>query len=226
MELDDGDIAEPWTLTAADYALVMAKNGANRLGFALLLLFYRAHGQFPKKPTEIEAGSVARVARQLGVEPNGHDEYDTASRTWKRHRAEIRALAGFRAATVADAELLEGCLRDQVAAIGAAPDQLAALLETRCRELSIEPPSADRVDRIIRAAIHAHDERFHAAILDRLAPATRGRLEALLRPEGNEEFPAIQPPIRPRERRLRRFCGCAAIPASRTWLAFRKSWPS
>ena len=92
-------------------------------------------------------------------------------------------------------ELLEGCLRDQVAAIGAAPDQLAALLETRCRELSIEPPAADRVDRIIRAAIHAHDERFHAAILDRLAPATRGRLEALLRPEGNES-PAIQPPIR------------------------------
>ena len=36
MELDDGDIAEPWTLMAADYALVMAKNGANRLGFALL----------------------------------------------------------------------------------------------------------------------------------------------------------------------------------------------
>ena len=69
-------------------------------------------------------------------------------------------MAGFRETTVAAAELLEGCLRDQVAAIGAAPDQLAALLETRCRELSIEPPSADRVDRIIRAAIHAHDERF------------------------------------------------------------------
>ena len=53
-------------------------------------------------------------------------------------------LLGFREATVADAELLEGWLRDQVAAVGAAPDQLVALLETWCRELSIEPPAADR----------------------------------------------------------------------------------
>jgi len=37
-------------------------------------------------------------------------------------------LLGFREATVADAELLEGWLRDQVAAVGAAPDQLVALL--------------------------------------------------------------------------------------------------
>ena len=187
MELDDGDIADPWTLTAADQALVSAKKSANRLGFALLLLFYRARGQFPKKPAEIEAGSVARVARQLGVEPNDHDGYDRTSRTWKRHRAEIRALAGFREATVADGELLQEWLRDQVAAIGAAPDQLAALLETRCRELSIEPPSADRIDRIVRAAIHAHDERFHAAILDRLGPATRDQLESLLHPALDEE---------------------------------------
>ena len=186
MELDDDDIVDSWTLIAADHVLVMTKNSANRLGFALLLSFYRAHGQFPKKPTEIESGSVARVARQLGVEANSHDGYDTASRTWKRHRAEIRALLGFREATVADADLLEEWLRDQVPAAGASPDQLIALFETRCRELSIEPPAADRVDRIVRAAIHAHDERFCACILGRLAPTTRSRLDALLLAAANE----------------------------------------
>ena len=186
MGLVDADIVAPWTLTAEDQALVMAKNVANRLGFALLFLFHRAHGRFPKTPTEIGAKAVARVAQQLGVKRSDDADYDATSRTWKRHRAEIRMLLGFREATVADAELLEGWLRDQVAAVGAAPDQLVALLETRCRELSIEPPAVDRVDRIVRAAIHAHDERFCAGVLSCLAPATRERLEALLRPAANE----------------------------------------
>jgi len=152
MELDDDDAVGPWTLTAEDHALVMAKNGANRLGFALLLLFHRAHGRFPRQPVEISARAVKRVARQLGVEPNGNEGYDTTNRTWKRHRAEIRKLLGFREASVADAQLLEDWLRDQVATVGAVPEQLAALLGTRCRELSIEPPLDDRIDRIVRAS--------------------------------------------------------------------------
>jgi Domain of unknown function (DUF4158) len=109
---DDGSAAETWMLTPADQALVMTKNSANRLGFAVLLSFYRTHRRFPKKPTEIDERTVARVARQLGTELNDHDWQDTTSRTWKRHRAEIRALLEFREATVADAELLEAWLRN------------------------------------------------------------------------------------------------------------------
>ena len=37
---DDANAAEAWMLTLADQTLVMTKNGANRLGFAVLLLFY------------------------------------------------------------------------------------------------------------------------------------------------------------------------------------------
>ena len=99
MEIDDDDAVGPWTLTAEDHALVMAKNVANRLGFALLLLFHREYGRFPRKPAEIGAKAVERLARQLGVEPKGNDGYDTTGRTWKRHRAEIRKLLGFREAT-------------------------------------------------------------------------------------------------------------------------------
>jgi hypothetical protein len=141
---DDGNAAEALMLTPADQALVVTKNSANRLGFAVLLLFYRTHGRFPKTPTDIDKGIVEQVARQLGVELDDHSWYDTTTRTWKRHRAEIRALLGFREATVADAELLESWLRDQIPAVGAIPDQLAALVETRCRELSMLRPSPRR----------------------------------------------------------------------------------
>jgi hypothetical protein len=71
--------------------------------------------------------------------------------------------------------------------VGAVPDHLVARLEARCRELAIEPPSADRVERIVRAAIRAHEERLYARIRDRLTPETRARLEALLQPESDAE---------------------------------------
>ena len=185
MDGDERDIPEGWNLTPADLTLVMAKGRANRLGFAVLLLFYRTHGRFPAAATEIEPQAVDQVARQIDMGATPHDGLDLAARTWKRHRAEIRALFGSREATVADAEALEDWLRDQAAMVGAVPDHLVARLEARCRELAIEPPSADRVDRIVRAAIRAHEERLYARIRARLTPETRARLEALLQPESD-----------------------------------------
>ena len=170
------------TLTPPDLALVMTKHHGNRLGFAVLLAFFRNQGRFPRTASEIDQLFVTEIAQQLALAAPSGFAPGLAGRTAERHRAEIRALAGFREASVADAALLEDWLRNQVAAVGAVPDQLIALLETRCRVLSIEPPAADRVDRIVRAAIRAHDERFCAGVFDRLVPATRERLETLLRP--------------------------------------------
>jgi TnpA family transposase len=183
------DVAAPlerWILTPSDLALILTKHHANRLSFAVLLAFFRDQGRFPRIASEVDDLLVEEIAQQLTITIPADFTLSLSGRTAERRRAEIRALVGFREATVADAELLEGWLRDQVAAVGAAPDQLVALLETRSREFSIEPPAADRIDRIVRAAIHAHDERFCAGVLSRLAPATRERLEALLRPAANE----------------------------------------
>lgn len=194
MEIDATDILDCWALTPADLVLVKAKNEANRVEFALLLLFYRAQGRFPNEPEEIEPGAVAKITQQLGMTGASHEDLTTADRTWKRHRAEIRAMFGYREATVADTEMLSEWLRDQAAVAGGVPERLAALLNARCRELLIEPPSTDRSDRVVRAAIYAHDERFCATIFARLTPITRARLEALLRPAGSkeEEAPAVK----------------------------------
>jgi hypothetical protein len=164
----------------------MTKHYANRLSFAVLLLFFRDRGRFPRTASEIDRTIVQAIAQQLLIQIPVDYTVSLSGRTVERHRAEIRALLGFREATVADAEMLEGWLQNQVAAIGASPDHLVAHLEMRCRELKIEPPSADRIDRTVRAAIHAHDERFYTGILNRLVPATRSRLDALLHPAGNE----------------------------------------
>jgi hypothetical protein len=177
--------SERWTLTPADHALIAAKSQANRLGFAVLLLFFREHGRFPADGSEIDQQMACEVARQVHVPVPEDHVLNLSGRTAERHRAEIRALFGYREATVADAEALEDWLRDQAAMVGTIPDHLFGRLEARCRELAIEPPSADRVERIVRAAIHAHEERLYARIRDRLTPETRARLEALLQPESD-----------------------------------------
>ena len=184
---EESNLPERWTLTPADHALVAVKGRANRLSFAVLLLFFREHGRFPSDGSEIDRRMVGEVAQQIHVPAPVDDALNLSGRTAERHRAEIRALFGYREATVADAKALEDWLRDQAAVVGAVPDHLVARLEARCRELSIEPPSADRVDRIVRAAIRAHEERLYAGIRDRLTPETRARLEALLQPASGAE---------------------------------------
>jgi Domain of unknown function (DUF4158) len=58
-----------WKLTPADEPLIAAKSRANRLPFAMLLLFFRAHGRFPRAQQEIDPDTVADVARQIGTRP-------------------------------------------------------------------------------------------------------------------------------------------------------------
>jgi hypothetical protein len=48
------DRPERWILTPSEHALVMDKNLANRLSFAMLLLFFRDQGRFPQRAADIE----------------------------------------------------------------------------------------------------------------------------------------------------------------------------
>ena len=187
MDILTRDPASPgdggWHLTPADHALVAAKSRANRLRFAVMLLFFRDRGRFPRGADMLDPQAIARLASALNIplspEPFG---LDTGDRTLERQRAEIRILFDFREATVADAAALGTWLCDHAVAQSRDHDRLAAELEARCRALRIEPPTADRVERIVRGAVRAYEDHFTAAIHGRLAAEVRDRLDALLRP--------------------------------------------
>ena len=172
-----------WHLTLADHALIAAKRRANRLRFAVMLLFFRERGRFPRSADAIDPVALAAVATVLEVPlPAEPLAFDITDRTLERQRAEIRALFGFREATVADAAALGIWLRDNAVAQSRDHDRLIAELEARCRALQIEPPTLDRIERIVRGAVRAYEDRFIATIHGRLAPEVRDRLDALLRP--------------------------------------------
>jgi TnpA family transposase len=179
-----GSTEDQWVLAPAERELVMTKNRANRLGFAILLTFFRERGRFPRDEDEVGTQGIAALSRQFDVPTPIDGEAFLTGRTAERLRAEIRVRFGFREATVADAEMLTVWLRDHVA--GEAGGEIVPIierLEVRCRELAIEPPTSDRMERIARTVLRAHEERFHAAVYERLSSATRERLEALLRPD-------------------------------------------
>ena len=178
-----------WDLTSTDRPLVEAKRWANRLRFAVMLLFFRARGRFPRAAAEVDGAAVAALARTLGVpEPSIAEPLlpDAADRTAERQRAEIRALLGFREAGVADAEALGAWLRDNAVARTRDPVELAADAEARCRALRIEPPTPDRITRIVRTAVRAYEDGRTAAAHARLTPTMRVSLDALLQPAGPE----------------------------------------
>ena len=179
-----GSTADQWALAPAERELVMTKNRANWLGFAILLTFCRERGRFPRDGAEVVAQSIAVLCKQLAVPTPVDGEAFPTGRTAERLRAEIRGRFGFREATVADAEMLTVWLCDHVAGEGSgAIEPMIERLEARCRELAIEPPTPDRVERIARTALRTHEDRFHNGVYDRLALAARERLDALLRPD-------------------------------------------
>ncbi len=179
-----------WDLTLSDRPLVEAKRWANRLRFAVMLLFFRTRGRFPRAAAEVDGAAVAELARTLGVpEPSIAEPLlpDAANRTAERQRAEIRALLGFREAGVADAEALGAWLRDHAVARTRDPVELAADAESRCRALRIEPPTPDRIARIVHTVVRAYEDGRTAAAHVRMTPAMGVSLDALLQPAGPEE---------------------------------------
>jgi len=175
-----GDAHDRWTLRAADRVLLGNKAGATRLGFAVLLKLFQAEGRFPRRPEDVPAAAVEAIAGQVGVAAVAWQGYDWRGRTIEYHRAQIRAALGFREATLDDAEALGRWLDGQALAVERRPDRLLVAARKRCRSQHLEPPSPERLERLVRSVLRRHEDTFCAALLARLTPETIAGLDALL----------------------------------------------
>ena len=184
--LELGDLVEHWTLVGDERGLVAAKNSDTQLGFALLLKFYGRFGRFPRGRSELHDDAVEFVARQLGVSAGSVGFYEWSGRTIKRHRAEIRAHFGFRECSVADAEELAGWLAGGCAQEERRYELVRNELLAECRSRSIEPPTPDRVERIVRSGLHQAEKILTARISARLPAEVRARLLALVSGDAGE----------------------------------------
>jgi TnpA family transposase len=177
------ELAAQWTLLPDERRLVDSKRGPSRLGFAVLLKFFQNEGRFPERPQEVPRAVLEHLAGQVGVPPERWGAYEWSGRTIKYHRAEVRSRLGFRKATAADGEALAAWLGAQVLAHTRQPDQIRAAAYRWFRDAHVEPPTPDRLDRLVKSALHTFEVRWCENVARRLSPATREQLEALLRPD-------------------------------------------
>ncbi len=107
------------------------------------------------------------------------------------------AFLGFREPTVQDAEELAVWLTEHVLPQGHPDEHVNAAAYQRLHDLGIEPPTPDRLDRILASASSAFEERFCTETAGRLPPATLGRLETLLSAatEGGETAESEHSPL-------------------------------
>jgi Domain of unknown function (DUF4158) len=179
---DDDELTTEWTLEPSDQPLLANKTGATRLGFAALLTFFRHEGRFPATKHEVPAAVVAHLARQVGVPAEAYVAYDWRGRTIKYHRVQIRTALRFRETSVEDADQLVDWLTAEVVPHDRAQDRVRAAVYGRCRELRLEPPTSERIERLVRSALATHEHQVSTTVRGRLSAESVEALDGLLTP--------------------------------------------
>ena len=174
------ELSEHWTVSVEEKRLARRKRHPLQLGYVVLLKFFQYQGRFPKSAREVPRRIIKHIANQLEIAPANWSDYDWSGRTIKYHRSEIRKLLGFREATVADSEELTDWLCEHCLAETRRTERIEDAAHERLRALHIEPPTSDRLSRLIRSALHQFDQRLCKSVLKRLPASICKRLEALL----------------------------------------------
>jgi len=155
------ELIADFTISSKELDLIGdSKTDHNLLGAACLLKYFQQEGRFPAQKQDIPPIVIVHLAQQLGVIPEKIIPYDWEGRTIKAHRAAIRSYLGVHEATLADEETLVEWLCQEVVTEQRQEEALIASLYTRCKKQLIDPPTPDRVRRLVHTALHRFDGKF------------------------------------------------------------------
>ena len=138
-------------------------------------------GYFPAQRADVPVVVLTHLAKHLGLSATLSIQYDWKGRTAARHRATIRSLLGFRESTLEDQAALKTWLQNHLQRTHDTHwEHVRAEAYGRCQTLKIEPPTPDRMDRLLDSALALYREHFYRTIMDQLSPATIAGLNALI----------------------------------------------
>lgn len=177
-ELDE--LIEQFTFLPNELSQLGNKSGATRLGFAALFKFFQHEAKFPTHKGEVPKEVLLYIAKQLNLDIFLIDEYDWKGRTIKYHRAQIRDFFGFKESTLEDTENVSVWLSKHVFYHEADIETLKEEAYKRFRELQLEPPTPDRIDRITRSAIYTYENQFFQETYKKLSKETVSKMENLI----------------------------------------------
>jgi TnpA family transposase len=174
------DLIDNFTFLPNEMSLIGNKTGETRLGFAVILKFFQFEARFPNSKYEVPRVVVEYIAKQVQVSAQAFENYDMTSRTFYNHKSQIRDFLGFREPTAEDANTVTEWLSKQVFYHDADVDNLKVVAYSRFREMQIEPPTPDRVDRITRSAIYLYENQFFQETYNKLSNESIIRMDELI----------------------------------------------
>ena len=182
------ELIDSWTLSPNETTFVKRyKTATNQVAVALLLKYFQLVGRFPYRRRDIPRAAIEFLTRQMQQPATCFTEYRWRGRSITRHRSEIRGYLGFRQGTVADVEHIDKWLRETILPHKSRLESIMAAVYARYREQKIEPPTAGRVERIVRSAQRRYSEQFCATITAQLSEETKQALDNLLKRDPDEE---------------------------------------
>jgi TnpA family transposase len=174
------DLIEHFTLLPNELATLGNKTGETRLSFAVMLKHFQYEARFPNHKHEIPKEVIRYIAKQLALNEELFEHYDWKGRSVKYHRVQIRDFFGFREATVDDTNNVSEWLCNRILYYDSDFDHLKVQVYDQFRELHIEPPTADRVDRLVRSAIRTHETQFFQDVYQKLSEDTITKMDHLI----------------------------------------------
>lgn len=162
------ELVDFFTITPSDLKLIANKTGATRLGFTVLLKAFQVEAKYPSARGEYPHDVINFIARQLNVEPTLFKSYDIENRSCRYHKNQIRKYLGFRETTNEDNAAVAEWLSENFECYNKSKVTLAAY--QRFRDLKVEPPSSDRLERLVNSSAARYEkimfERLHSRISD------------------------------------------------------------
>ncbi len=178
---DTEELIENWTLLPQELELLENKKvGVNKIGFALLLKHFQLFARFPDNNLSIPQVVISFVASQINLSENSYSDFDKKGRSARVYRAEIRRLFNFRIATVTDSEQMIDWLISEILPNERRLEAITEIVTRRWRELQLESPTTQRVERSIKSAIAKYEADFCSHTLSKLTPKAISQIDLLL----------------------------------------------
>ncbi|MBB5781862.1 Tn3 family transposase [Nonomuraea jabiensis] len=178
--LDEDELVGHWTLLDEEMELLAGRRGPTKLAFALMLKFHQLHGRFPRGRGELPDEAVEYVAAAVKVPASDLALYEWDGRTSKAHRTDIRDFTGFRECGVDDADKAAEWLARNVCKSERRADRVRTALLAHLKDEQIEPPSKQRMQRIVGSALDQSEKALTLRISSRISDDVIQRMFALI----------------------------------------------
>src|SRR6516165_2118207 len=169
-----------WSFSSDELALIPNREASGRLGVAASLKFFQLEGFLPSSAKDIPSVAIDHMATLLDVDPKTISDYDWQGRTGTRYRRRLRTAMGISPSTAEDFKAVEAWLRKEVVPWDHDARHLQDAVHAWYRRRLIEPPTAGRIERLVRSAVRTHETEICDGTAAKLLPSTRKAMDALI----------------------------------------------